>query len=278
MLLEVDILLFPWQTHSYTSFYSVDKKTVTLYSGVMGNIKKYIAECIGTFILVATAVGVAAFTGGDVVPTAMAFGLALIAIIYIIGPISGAHVNPAVSIAFLIGKKMTLKDFAFYVVAQVVGAILGGLFIFSIVMLAGGEASIATMGANAYEPINPENVGMAIFAALLIETLLTFIFVLVILMVVNRKANKAIAPIVIGLALLLVHLVAIPVTGTSVNPARSFGSAVFGGVDALRQVWLFLLAPMLGGALAAVASMFIFRAEKEVEGEATDEPAEKTKD
>jgi len=210
--------------------------------------------------LVVLAVGTAVFSG-DFVATGLAFGLALMAIIYVIGPISGGHVNPAVSVAFLIKRKLSLKDFAFYVVAQVVGAIIGGAIIFGMVH-AMGDNPTGNMGANYYEPIR-NAVGWAIVAGMALEIMLTFVFVLAIIAFVRKDELKKFAPILIGLVLILVHFVGMSITGTSVNPARSLGSAIFGGTDALRQVWLFLVAPMIGGGLAALASMFLFCEKKE---------------
>jgi len=246
------------------------------------NWRKYLAEMLGTMFLVLFAVGTAVFTGfmfvsdmasmgslaGSYIATALAFGITLMAIIYIIGPISGAHVNPAVSLAFAIKKKLSWKDFGFYVVSQIIGAIIGGLLIFGFVRLLGFEAA-GNMGANGYENLRYGittdglfglgltgiSTGAAIAVALILEILLTFFFVLTIIMVVRKAELKTVAPIIIGLALLLVHIVSMNITGTSVNPARSFGVAIFGGTDALRQVWLFLVAPMIGGGLAALASM-----------------------
>ena len=220
-------------------------------------LKKAIAECIGTFVLVFVACGVAAQTGGSLVATSLAFGLVIVAMAYSIGRISGCHINPAVSLAMLVAKKMTVKEFVAYVIAQVVGGFLGALALFGFAKMGGdaliGNACNGFVGGNGYD-----NIG-GMFAAIFVEIILTFIFVYVIF---NATAENAVAPklagIIIGLTLTLVHLIGINLTGTSVNPARSiataFGDLIFNGnADALAQVWVFIVAPLVGGILAAVA-------------------------
>jgi len=242
----------------------------------MQNMKKYLAELLGTAFLVAMSVGAVVWAGllgpgpgGFAMPAwvlvgSLAFGLSLMAIIYIIGPISGAHVNPAVSLAMLMRKKLGLVDFAFYVVAQIVGAIVGALFVWGTVSLFAGDTTTLTAGVNTYENIGNATEAGSIILALLVETVLTFVFVLTIIGVVARgKDNKAVAGLVIGLTLALVHFVGFNITGTSVNPARSIGTAVFGGVDGLRQVWVFIVAPLAGAALAALAGCYFFGKDKE---------------
>lgn len=220
-------------------------------------LKKAIAECIGTFVLVFVACGVAALTGGDLVPTALAFGLVIVAMAFSIGRISGCHINPAVSLAMLIAKKMSVKEFLVYVCAQIVGGFLGGLAIFGFAKMAGKP-----LGGDACNYIVNFNGSLeagGIFAALFVEIILTFIFVYVIMNVTDERAKTGgIAGIIIGLTLTLVHLVGIPLTGTSVNPARSIATAFMAlmfnnNSDALAQVWIFILAPLAGGALAAIA-------------------------
>ena len=237
-------------------------------------LKKAVAECIGTFVLVFVACGVAALTGGDLVATSLAFGLVIVAMAYSIGRISGCHINPAVSLAMLIAKKMTVKEFLAYVCAQIVGGFVGALLIFGIAKMAGqnllGNACNyivnscqRTMAGNKYVI----DFGK-IFAAILVEVVLTFIFVYVIF---NATSEKATAPklagVIIGLTLTLVHLVGIGLTGTSVNPARSIatalGDAIFNGkADALAQLWVFIVAPLAGGALAAVVYKLLHKDEK----------------
>ena len=215
--------------------------------------KKYISEFVGTFVLVLVACGVAVVTNANIVATSLAFGLVIVAMAYSIGNVSGCHINPAVSFAMLVTKKMSVKDFLGYVVSQVLGAI-SGAGVLSILF----ESSTA-LGANGYGAGSyASNVGIA----LLIEVILTFIFVLAILGVTSKKENNAVSGIVIGLTLTLVHLLGIPFTGTSVNPARSLGPAIFQCGDALSQVWVFIVAPLVGAFLAGMFYRFVIAKEK----------------
>lgn len=216
----------------------------------MSSIKKYIAECIGTFVLVvfgcgtAVAVGCDAASGSGYILTALAFGLVIVAMAYSIGNISGCHVNPAVSIAMLLRKQLTTKDFIGYVVAQCIGAILGALVLG---LIFGFDCGFGANGL--YRD--------SAFGSLLIEIVLTFVFVLAILGVTSKGENGAVTGLVIGLSLTLVHILGIALTGTSVNPARSLGPALFAGGDALRSLWVFIVGPLVGGALAAVCYSFL---------------------
>lgn len=215
--------------------------------------KKYIAEFIGTLVLVLFGTGIAVVSGGDLVATALAFGLAIVAEAYVIGDISGCHVNPAVSLAMLISKKLTLKDFAYYVVAQVLGAIAGTAILYAI--LKGTGLGTAALGANGFEGLSATNISLV--GALLTEIVLTFVFVYTILGVTSDKKYAPVAGIVIGLTLTFVHLLGINLTGTSVNPARSLAPALFLGGEALKQVWLFIVAPFVGAALSACVYHFL---------------------
>ena len=208
----------------------------------MKDMKKYLAECLGTFVLVFVACGVAGQTGGSLGVTSAAFGLVIVAMAYSIGNVSGCHINPAVSIAMLCAKKMSMKDFIGYVVAQFVGAIAGAGVLQLVVK------DTTKLGTNALYN------GDAL-ASFIIEAVLTCIFVLAILGVTSKKENSNIAGLVIGGALTLVHLLGINFTGTSVNPARSFGPALIAGN--LSGIWVFLLAPLVGGILAAVIYSFL---------------------
>ncbi len=218
--------------------------------------KKYLAEFIGTFVLVLFGCGVAAVTGCAVpeagyVATALAFGLCIVAMAYSIGNISGCHVNPAVSLGCLLAGRMSGRDFVGYVIAQVLGAIAGAAVL---MVLIGTEKGLGCNGL--YEG--------SISLSLLVEVILTFVFVLVILGVTSKIGNSKLAGLVIGLALVLIHLLGIPFTGTSVNPARSIGPALFMGGDALSCVWVFIVAPLVGGALAALVwKLLASDAEKE---------------
>lgn len=212
----------------------------------MTSVKKYIAEFIGTLVLVLFACGVAAVTGCSganpdtaYLMTALAFGLVIVAMAYSIGNISGCHINPAVSIAMLVSGKMKIKDFIGYVVAQFAGAIAGAAILGAIL---GSNESLGQNGL-----YNGD-----IIASLIVEVILTFVFVLAILGVTSRIKNSSVAGIVIGLTLTLVHVFGIYFTGTSVNPARSFGPALFVGGEALSNVWVFIVAPLVGGVLAAL--------------------------
>ena len=219
------------------------------------SLKKYIAEFIGTFVLVFFACGTAAVVGCSsqlgtgYLLTALSFGLVIVAMAYSIGNISGCHINPAVSIAMYINKKLSLNDFIGYVVAQFLGSIAGAALLIPFV---GKESGL---GANAlYDG--------SVWLSLLIEIILTFVFVIAILGVTSKVENSSVAGIVIGLSLTLVHILGISFTGTSVNPARSFGPALFVGGDALSSVWVFIVAPLIGGALAAVVYKFLTSEEK----------------
>lgn len=211
--------------------------------------KKYVSEFVGTFVLVLVSCGVAVVTGANVVATSLAFGLVIVAMAYSIGNVSGCHINPAVSLAMLISKKMSVKDFAGYVVAQVLGAVFGSLVLGVLL------GSFDALGANGFGALGQlaENAGIA----LLIEVILTFIFVTVILGVTSKEKYSNVAGIVIGLTLVLVHLIGIAFTGTSVNPARSLAPALLQGKEALSQVWVFIIAPLAGAALASLFHKYV---------------------
>ena len=209
--------------------------------------KKYVAEFIGTFVLVFFGTGIAVVSNGNLVATALAFGLAMIAEAYVIGNISGCHVNPAVSLAMLITGKMKREDFAYYVIAQILGALLGTGILFLI--LSGTSFGTSSLGANAFGEISSNNISLV--SALVTEIVLTCVFVYTILGVTSDDKFSNVSGIVIGLTLTFVHLIGIPLTGTSVNPARSLAPAIFLMGDAIKQVWVFIVAPLIGGALAA---------------------------
>ena len=216
-------------------------------------VKKAVAEFIGTFVLVllgcgtAMTVGCDAANGGGYVLTALAFGLVIVAMAYSIGNVSGCHINPAVSIGMLVSGKMTITEFVVYVVAQFAGAIAGAGTLKGIFALGGIEDKTGGLGSNGLA-----GVGGNVVSGLLVEVLLTCIFVLAILGVTSKAANGNVAGLVIGFTLTLVHILGIGLTGTSVNPARSFGPALLAGGDALANVWIFIVAPLVGGALAAI--------------------------
>jgi len=220
----------------------------------MDNTKKYLAECLGTAVLVFMACGTAVVTHADVVATAMSFGLVIVAMAYSIGPVSGCHVNPAVSFGVAIAKRMSWKDCIFYIIFQFIGACIGGLILWLIVKATMGGAT--GLGTNSYSgglfsgalPIQQ------VYSALLLEAILTFVFVFAVLGVTTQK-DRPVNGLVIGGTLTLVHLIGIKFTGTSVNPARSFGVAIFDG-NALCEVWVFLVAPLVGGFFAGYLSKY----------------------
>ncbi|MBC8617870.1 MIP family channel protein [Parabacteroides faecis] len=209
--------------------------------------KKYFAEMIGTMVLVLMGCGSAVFAGTvqpfasvGTLGVAFAFGLAVLTMVYTIGKISGCHINPAITLGMLLSKRISGKDAGMYMVFQVIGAIIGSSILF---ILAKDSGSTTTLtGANGYHDL---------VQAFVAETVFTFIFLLVVLGSTSKGANNKFAGIAIGLALVLIHIVCIPITGTSVNPARSIGPALFQGGEALSQLWLFIVAPFLGAAIAA---------------------------
>ena len=227
--------------------------------------KKYVAEFIGTLVLVLVGCGTAAVSGGigsvtGIVGIALAFGLSIVAMAYSIGNISGCHVNPAVSFAMFLTGKLSAKDFGGYVAAQVLGALAGAgiLKIFVNCAKPASDAvkqSMSALGTNGYGTNSFVNISAT--GALLVEIVLTFIFVLAILGVTSTEKFGSCAGIVIGLSLVLVHLIGIPLTGTSVNPARSLGPALFVLGDAIKQVWVFIVGPLVGAAIAAFVWKFL---------------------
>lgn len=209
--------------------------------------KKYIAEFIGTLVLVLFGTGIAVVSGGDLVATSLAFGLAIVAEAYVIGSISGCHVNPAVSLAMYLNKKLSKKDFCYYIVAQILGALAGTGILF--IILSNTDIGTSGLGANFYGELSANNISL--FGAIVTEIILTCVFVYTILGVTSEEKNSSIAGLVIGLTLTFVHLIGIGLTGTSVNPARSLAPAIFLGGDALKQVWVFIVAPLAGAIVAA---------------------------
>lgn len=216
--------------------------------------KKFVAECLGTLTLILFGCGAAVLAGFGIVGQlgiAFAFGLAIVAMAYGIGPVSGCHVNPAVSFGAFVAGRMSLTDMLLYWVAQFVGAVIGAGLLY---LIASGQAdySIADngLGQNGFEAGSPG--GYSLMSGLVFEIVATFIFIVVILGATQKAAPAAFAGLAIGLTLTLIHIVGIQVTGVSVNPARSFGPAVFVGGAALNQLWLFIVAPMIGAALAGL--------------------------
>jgi aquaporin Z len=223
-------------------------------------IRKVAVEFLGTAILVYLAVGVATlmfgfkFAGGSVaagvVATALAFGLTLLALVYMIGPVSGSHVNPAVTVGALLTGRIPLAEAVGYWIAQFAGGIVGALALWGTFSTSPLYSRTTTgLGTDGWGSKSLIHIGAG--GAFIVETVLTAIFVFIILRVTSETANAATAAIAIGLTLTVVHLIGIPITGTSVNPARSLGPALVVGGTALSQVWLFIVAPLVGGVLAA---------------------------
>ncbi len=230
-----------------------------------------LVEGLGTACLVFFGVGTAtlsfgfkltgASTSAGVVATALAFGLVLMALVYAVGPVSGCHINPAVTIGFLASRRITLIDAIGYWSAQFVGAIVGAGALYGIFHTAGRYTSTVGLGTNGYGASSIIHANA--LGAFIAEIILTFLFVFVILAVTRRVSNATVAGLAIGLALTLVHIIGIPIDGTSVNPARSLGPALFVGGSALSQLWVFLAAPLVGGVLAAAVFVVFYPAGEE---------------
>lgn len=230
--------------------------------------KKYLAELIGTFTLVLIGCGSAVIAGNMAVGPAgigllgisIAFGFSVVAMAYAIGGISGCHINPAVTIGMLTAGKIEMKDAVGYIISQCIGAILGASVLYLIAM---GKPGFTMpewgLGANGWGEgyLGAYNT----LSAFVIETVMTFLFIFVILATTSKFGNGVMAGLAIGVTLMLIHLVTIPVTGTSVNPARSLGPAIFSGGKALSQLWLFFVAPIFGAILAALVWKFGFEKE-----------------
>ena len=223
----------------------------------MDSVKKCIAEFIGTFTLVLVGCGTAMVTGcdhwGGYLTTAFAFGLVIVGMAYCVGNISGCHINPAVSLACLISGRMDVKDFFLYFVSQVLGAVAGAACLKLIFSLGAVTDATGGIGSNGLAGVNG-----SFAAGLIVEILLTFIFVLVILGVTDPAfKHGSFGGVVIGFSLVMVHVLGIGLTGTSVNPARSIGPALFAGGDALGSLWVFIVGPFVGAALAAFVYKFL---------------------
>jgi aquaporin Z len=232
----------------------------------MPDIKKLLAEFVGTMVLVVIAVGVATesfgfhlfglSTSAGIVATSFAFGLVLVALVYAIGPISGCHINPAVTMGFLSAGRMKLVEGVSYMVAQVAGGIAGAYLLYwMMTTLPTYHKAVQGLGTDGYGSKSILHISQG--GAFLVEVVLTAVFVMVVLFATHRAAIQGAAGVAIGFALVMVHLIGIPLTGTSVNPARSLGPALVVGGTALSQVWLFIIAPLVGGIVAALIHMVI---------------------
>ncbi|MGN0021050.1 MAG: MIP family channel protein [Sphingobacterium hotanense] len=222
---------------------------------------KFIAELIGTFGLVLFGCGAAAIAGGDTLTQtsglgllgiSLAFGFSVVVFAYAIGGISGCHINPAVTIGVLVSGRISFKDAIVYIIAQLIGALIGAFVLKTVLsgQLAGFSAGEWAFGSNGWGKGYQNEYNMT--AAFITETVLTAVFLFVILATTSKVGNGTMAGLAIGFTLVLIHLFAIPITGTSVNPARSFGPAVLAGGQALSQLWLFFAAPILGAIIGAI--------------------------
>ena len=220
--------------------------------------KKYVAEILGTLVLVFMGCGSAVLLGcapdGGHLAVAFAFGLSIVAMAYVIGNVSGCHINPAVSLGALLDKRITIVEFCGYVISQIIGATAGAAILFALVNITGITDATGGLGTNGLASINGSIAG-----GLITEIVLTFIFVFVILGVTADKSKGSVAGIVIGLSLAFVHIVGIPLTGTSVNPARSIGPALFAQGQALTDLWIFIVGPFIGAALAALVYRLVVK-------------------
>ena len=225
--------------------------------------KRYISELIGTMVLVLFGCGSAAIAGTVLgnLGIAMAFGLSIVAMAYVIGDISGCHINPAVSIGMWIDGRVELKDLIMYIIFQCIGAIIGTAILAMLINSApslGGYMATG-LGQNGFGAAS--SVGINLYGALITEIILTFVFVFTVLGVTRSEKTGVIAGIVIGLTLAFVHIMGIPLTGTSVNPARSLAPALFMGGVALQQVWVFIVAPIIGAVIAGLAHKGLYTEE-----------------
>jgi aquaporin Z len=233
------------------------------------------AETLGTFVLVFGGCGTAVLAaqvmdsdagvnmGVGFLGVALAFGLTVLTMAYAVGHISGGHFNPAVTLGTALAGRTPWRDVAPYMVVQVIGATLGGAVLLAIASgKAGFNAVESGFATNGYGERSPD--GYSLLAVLLIEVVLTAVFLYIILGVTDRRAPAGFGPLAIGLSLTLIHLISIPVSNTSVNPARSLGVAWFAGMEALSQVWLFILAPLIGAAIAGLTYNLMFPDRPEV--------------
>ena len=231
----------------------------------MKDTQKYVAEFLGTFALVFIGCGSAVIAGGQIgyAGISFAFGLTVLAMVYAIGPISGCHINPAISIAMLVAGKMKGKDALMYIIAQCLGAVVAAGILLAIANgVTGYDLATDGLGQNGFGR-DGSPAGYSLAACFLAEVVLTAIFLFVIFGSTSKGAPKGFAGLSIGFSLVLIHLVGIPITGTSVNPARSLGPAIFARGDAISQVWLFLIAPVLGAIVAALIWKLFFESGSE---------------
>jgi len=226
----------------------------------MGEYQKYLAELIGTFVLVFFGCGAAVIAGSSlgVLGIAAAFGLAVLVMVYAIGPVSGCHINPAITVAMFVNGKIPSRDAVVYIVVQCIGAVIAAALLLAVASgLPSYSLAVNGLGQNGYGIASPG--GYSMLSGLITEIILTFVFLMVIFGATSKAAPAGFAGIAIGLSLTLVHIVGITITGTSVNPARSLGPALIVGGTALAQLWMFIIAPLIGAILAALVWKHLFR-------------------
>jgi aquaporin Z len=225
----------------------------------MNDIKKYLAELLGTFVLVFIGTSSAVVAGKHIgfLGIALAFGISVLVMVYAIGHISGCHINPAITIAMLVNGKIPPKEAIIYIIMQCIGAIIASLLLLTIMSgLPGYNLATSGLGQNGYGTSSPD--GYSLSSGFIAEVVLTFIFLIVVFGATSRKAPSGFAGIAIGFTLAIIHMVGIPITGTSVNPARSLGPALIVGGTALSQLWVFIIAPVIGALIAAVVWKNLF--------------------
>jgi len=225
----------------------------------MKDMKKYLAELLGTFVLVFMGTGSAVVAGKYIgfLGISLAFGISVLVMVYAIGQISGCHINPAITIAMLVNRKIPAKDAVIYIIVQCIGAIIASALLLTIMTgLPGYDLATNGIGQNGYGSASPA--GFSLASGFIAEVILTFIFLIVIFGATSRNAPAGFAGISIGFALAMIHMVGIPITGTSVNPARSIGPALIAGGTALSQLWVFIVAPVIGAVIAAVVWKYLF--------------------
>jgi len=225
----------------------------------MNDMKKYLAELLGTFVLVFMGTGSAVVAGKYIgfLGISLAFGISVLVMVYTIGHISGCHINPAITIAMLLNGKISAKDAVIYIIVQSIGAVIASVLLLNIMAgFPGYDLAANGLGQNGYGAASPA--GFSLASGFIAEVVLTFIFLIVIFGSTSKNAPSGFAGIPIGFALAIIHMVGIPITGTSVNPARSLGPALVAGGTALSQLWVFIVAPIIGAVFAALVWKYLF--------------------
>jgi aquaporin Z len=225
----------------------------------MNDMKKYLAELLGTFVLVFMGTGSAVVAGKYIgfLGISLAFGISVLVMVYAIGHISGCHINPAITIAMLLNGKISARDAVIYIIVQSIGAVIASVLLLNIMAgFPGYDLAANGLGQNGYGAASPA--GFSLASGFIAEIVLTFIFLIVIFGSTSKNAPSGFAGIPIGFTLSIIHMVGIPITGTSVNPARSLGPALVAGGTALSQLWVFIIAPIIGAVFAALVWKYLF--------------------